>query len=214
MQTCCLVHEEHYFVRNTFFVFLFFFKNKTVSQLFMLAVASKTCCSTLCCQQGLLSTGQAVTGVCVCACVWTLYFSPKKKAWVPTIRGFESESHFDDSFLQSVMTWFDWKRLRRFCTCWPWASVSLWCVSCYLETRARSHLMPRCCVLCFQGKARSERAERKVSRALLLHGDLGLFGGKQWEHEIWSSFFFSSPSQTTLLSFPSESVPLCGSTCF
>lgn len=100
MQTCCLVHEEHYFVRNTFFVFLFFFKNKTVSQLFMLAVASKTCCSTLCCQQGLLSTGQAVTGVCVCACVWTLYFSPKKKAWVPTIRGFESESHFDDSFLK------------------------------------------------------------------------------------------------------------------
>lgn len=37
--------------------------------------------------------------------------------------------------------------------------------------------MPCCCVLRFQGKARSERAERKVSTALILHGDLGLLGG-------------------------------------
>lgn len=37
--------------------------------------------------------------------------------------------------------------------------------------------MPCCCVLCFQGKARSERVKRKVSTALVLPGDLGLLGG-------------------------------------
>lgn len=57
------------------------------------------------------------------------------------------------------------------------ACVPSWCVSCYLQTKVCSNLMPCCCVLRFQGKARSERAERKVSTVLILHGPLGLLGG-------------------------------------
>lgn len=49
--------------------------------------------------------------------------------------------------------------------------------------------MPCCCVLRFQGKARSERAERKVSTALILHGDLGLLGGNN--EGMRSDLFFS-----------------------
>lgn len=54
--------------------------------------------------------------------------------------------------------------------------------------KACCHLMPCCFVLCFQGKARCESAERKVSTTLILHGDLGLLGGEQWDLEIWSFF--------------------------
>lgn len=54
--------------------------------------------------------------------------------------------------------------------------------------KACCHLMPCCFVLCFQGKARCESAEGKVSTALILHGDLGLLGGNN--ETLRSDLFF------------------------
>lgn len=87
--------------------------------------------------------------------------------------------------------------MGRVCTCSSWASGPSWCVSCYFGTKVHSHLMTYCCVLCFQGKARSERAERKVSTALILHGDLGLLGGNN--EGMRSDLFFFLCSLTNNL---------------
>lgn len=58
--------------------------------------------------------------------------------------------------------------------------------------------MPCCCVLRFQGKARSERAERKVSTALILHGDLGLLGGNNEGMRSDLFFLFSFTNNLAL----------------
>lgn len=62
-----------------------------------------------------------------------------------------------------------------------------WWVSCYLVTKVRSHFMPCCCVLCFQGKARSERAETKVSTFCL---EIWVWGGGGGAMRAWDLIFF------------------------
>lgn len=185
--------------------FFFFFWNEAVSQLFMIVIASK-----LVAPHSVISnwTSSGGWGVCLCMCVCGRFFPSFSQF------GFRSSVDFKVKvtlMLLSSKVW--WCKVIGRAWGEAGACVPSWCVSCYLQTKVCSNLMPCCCVLRFQGKARSERAERKVSTVLILHGTLGLLGGNN-EGMRSDLFFFCFPSQTPSLSVTSESVPFFGSTCF
>lgn len=71
MQRCCFGHEEHYFIRNMFFVF----------QLFMTVVSSKSVAPHSAISKAVNGTAIDPRVGCVfihqCVCVWTVYFPQK-----------------------------------------------------------------------------------------------------------------------------------------